>query len=73
MNLDLFGREGLMGPYQNILVVKNTGSEEDKNNILYKGIFLSTPSHLNKLEMSYIRTNEDYPDTIILEVEYNES
>ena len=75
INLKLIGMEAMMGPYQNIIVLKNNGLESNNDHILFKGCFLELPSNSDIVysEISCIRTNEENPDTIIIEVEYNES
>lgn len=72
LNLKLFRENMTIGGYQEILVVKDNGTEIDERNVLYKGRFQYVPFKIENLEISYIRTNEDTPDTIIFEVKCNE-
>lgn len=71
-NLRTIKRNMLIGMYQEILVVKNTATEDNGENILYKGYFKDIPSEIELLNVTYMRTNEEFPNTIIIEVEYNE-
>lgn len=72
-NLKTFRGNMLIGMYQEVLVIKNTAIEDCGEDILYKGYFQDIPSEIELLDVTYIRTNENFPDTIILEVKYNES
>lgn len=71
-NLRMIKGNMLIGTYQEILVVKNTATEDSGENILYKGYFKDIPSEIELLNVTYMRTNEEFPNTIIIEVEYNE-
>lgn len=71
-NLRMIKGNMLIGMYQEILVVKNTATEDSGENILYKGYFEDIPSEIELLNVTYMRTNEEFPNTIIIEVEYNE-
>lgn len=72
INLRMIKENMLIGIYQEILVVKNTAIKDSGENILYKGYFQDIPSEIGLLDVTYMRTNEEFPNTIIIEVEYNE-
>lgn len=71
-NLRMIKGNMLIGMYQEILVVKNTAIKDSGENILYKGYFQNVPSEIELLDVTYMRTNKEFPDTIIIEVKYNE-
>ena len=71
-NLKMFRGNMLIGMYQEVLVIKNTAIEDGGEDILYKGYFQDIPSEIELLDVTYIRTNEKFPDTIILEVKCDE-